>query len=118
MQRFTPRSSGSSWSELNKERVRRLERLGLMTDAGRACLPKMGLRSFRIDKDIVAALKAARLWKRFKSFPPLYQRVRADNIQRMKSNLEEFEKRLAYLVTKTREGVMYGAWDDYGRLSE
>ncbi len=30
-QRLTPRSRKSKWSELNKERVRRLTRLGLMT---------------------------------------------------------------------------------------
>ena len=34
MQKFTPRAAKSPWSELNKERVRRLERLGMMTDAG------------------------------------------------------------------------------------
>ena len=39
-QRFTPRKKNSPWTELNKERVRRLEKLGLMTDAGRAVLPK------------------------------------------------------------------------------
>lgn len=35
LQRFSPRTPKGPWSELNKERVRRLERLGLMTDAGR-----------------------------------------------------------------------------------
>ena len=49
MQRFSPRRKGSPWTELNKERVRRLERLGLMTDAGRAVLPPMDVGSFRID---------------------------------------------------------------------
>lgn len=42
LQRFTPRKPRSNWTELNKERVRRLERLGLMTDAGRAVLPRLG----------------------------------------------------------------------------
>ena len=45
MQRFTPRKKNSPWTELNKERVRRLEKLGLMTDAGRRVLPAMGQRS-------------------------------------------------------------------------
>ena len=31
----------SNWSELNKERCRRMEQLGVMTDAGRAVLPDM-----------------------------------------------------------------------------
>jgi hypothetical protein len=33
-QRLAPRRKGSLWSELNKERCRRMERLGRMTDAG------------------------------------------------------------------------------------
>ena len=36
---LSPRSKKSSWTELNKERVRRLERLGLMRDEGRRVLP-------------------------------------------------------------------------------
>ena len=52
MQRFSPRKKNSPWTELNKERVRRLERFGLMTDAGRAVLPPIGVRSFKTDKDI------------------------------------------------------------------
>ena len=37
-QRLAPRRKGSLWSELNKECCRRMERLGRMTDAGRAVL--------------------------------------------------------------------------------
>lgn len=39
VQKLCPRKPKSNWSELNKERCRRMERLGLMTDAGRAVLP-------------------------------------------------------------------------------
>lgn len=35
-QKFCPRRAKSNWTELNKERCRRMERIGLMTDAGRA----------------------------------------------------------------------------------
>ena len=80
MQRFSPRKSNSPWTELNKARVRRLESLGRMTDAGRAVLPAMGPRSFRVDREIEAAMKAARVWSKFRSFPALYQRVRAYNV--------------------------------------
>ena len=117
LQRFTPRSRGSSWSELNKERVRRLERLGKMTDVGRACLPAMGPRSFRIYEGIEGELKKARLWTRFKSFPPLYQRVRADNIQQVRSQPDEYRKRLNRLIEATRQGKLYGEWDEFRRLS-
>lgn len=119
MQRFSPRTKNSPWTELNKERVRRLERLGLMTDAGRKALPKMGPRSFRIDPDIEAALKKARVWTKFRAFPPLYQRVRAYNVGFYKTRMPEaYEKGLAHLIDETKKGNMYGAWDDYGRLTE
>jgi uncharacterized protein YdeI (YjbR/CyaY-like superfamily) len=38
MIRFTPRKRGSGWSRINKERVERLDRAGLMTDAGLAVI--------------------------------------------------------------------------------
>ena len=117
MQRFTPRRKNSPWTELNKERVRRLEKLGQMTDAGRAVLPPMGPRSFKVDPEIERALKQARAWSRFKSFPPLYQRIRAYNIAFYKKrNPAIFEKILKHLVIETKEGRMFGEWNDYGRL--
>ena len=117
LQRFTPRKPRSAWTELNKERVRRLEALGLMTDAGRAVLPAMGPRSFRVDPDVQAALKAARCWTKFRQFPPLYQRVRAYNVAFYKGrDPETYEKALASLIARTKRGEMYGEWNDYGRL--
>ena len=119
MQRFSPRKKNSPWTELNKERVRRLENLGLMTEAGRAVLPPMGARSFRIDSEVEAALKKARVWTRFKSFPPLYQRVRAYNVAFYKTrNRAAYEKALAHLIEKTKAGETFGEWSDYGRLTE
>ena len=117
LQRFGPRRRNSPWTELNKERVRRLERLGLMTDAGRAVLPAMGPRSFRVDPDVAAALKSARCWSRFRSFPPLYQRVRAYNVAFYKTrDPRAYERALANLIAHTRRGELFGEWNDYGRL--
>lgn len=119
MQRFTPRKKGSPWTELNKARVRRLESLGLMTEAGRAVLPKMGARSFRIDPDIEAALKKARVWSKFKAFPPLYQRIRAYNVAFYKKrDPETYAKALSHLIEATGKGQMFGEWNDYGRMLE
>ena len=119
LQRFTPRKKNGPWSELNKERVRRLTRLGLMTDAGRRVLPAMGKRSFRVDPDVEAALKKARVWTKFRAFPPLYQRVRAYNTAFLKQRDEAaYRRALARLVEETGKGRMYGEWNDYGRLSD
>ncbi len=119
MQRFSPRKKGSPWSELNKERVRRLEKAGLMTDAGRAVLPPGGTRSGRIDPDIEAAMKAAGCWSKFKSFPPLYQRIRAYNVAFYKKrDPDMYHKALRHLISETGNGRMFGEWNDYGRLLE
>jgi len=40
IQRFSPRRKNSHWTELNLERCQQLEAEGLMTDRGRAALPK------------------------------------------------------------------------------
>lgn len=117
MQRFTPRKKSSPWTELNKERVRRLEKLGLMTAAGRSVLPSMGSRSFHFDSDVVSALKQARVWTKFRSFPPLYQRVRAYNVAFYKNrDSKMYEQTLSHLISETKKGRMYGEWNDYGRL--
>lgn len=117
LQRFTPRKKNSPWTELNKERVRRLEKLGMMTDAGRAVLPAMGLRGFKIDPEIESALKAAKCWSKFRSFPPLYQRIRAYNVAFYKKrNPKIYEQALVHLIGETKKGNMFGDWNDYGRL--
>jgi len=112
--RFSPRQRKSPWTELNKERVRRLERLGLMTDSGRAVLPDMG---FEIDPAVEADIRAAGLWEQFCAFEPLYQRIRAYNLAfTRRQSAEAYEKALANFVKHTAEGKTYGEWNDYGRL--
>ncbi|MCM1330441.1 MAG: YdeI/OmpD-associated family protein [Ruminococcus sp.] len=116
-QRLAPRRKGSLWSELNKERCRRMEKLGRMTDAGRAVLPDMSPSGFVIDCDILRALKAdGEVWENFCGFPDLYRRVRIDTIQIKKKQPELFESRLRKFVENTKKGVMYGEWNDNGRL--
>lgn len=74
-QKLCPRKPRSNWSELNKERCRRMERLGLMTDAGRTVLPNMSPNGFIIDKDILQRLKSDPVvWNNFCQFPDLYRR--------------------------------------------
>lgn len=116
-QRLSPRSKNSSWTELNKERVRRLEKLGLMTDAGRDVLPDMRPEAFTIDEDIQRRLKEdMQVYTNFMAFPDLYKRVRIDTIQSYKHQPELFERRLDKFITNTRDNRMYGQWHDDGRL--
>ncbi|PCL93303.1 YdeI/OmpD-associated family protein [Paenibacillus lautus] len=116
-QRLSPRSKKSSWTELNKERVRRLEKLGFMSDEGRRVLPDMDPGSFRIDGMIEQRLKEEKLvFENFVAFPDLYKRVRIDTIQSYKNQPELFKSRLDKFISNTRENKMYGQWNDHGRL--
>lgn len=116
-QRLSPRSKKSSWTELNKERVRRLEKLGLMREEGRRVLPDMDRDSFKIDNVIVQRLKEDRdVYENFLAFPSLYQKVRIDTIQSNKNHPELFKSRLDKFITNTKENKMYGQWHDNGRL--
>lgn len=116
-QKFCPRRPKSVWSELNKERCRRMERLGLMTDAGRAVLPDMSDKGFVIDETILQRLQSDPVvWENFCRLPELYKRVRIDTIQIKKNQPELFESRLEKFIENTRKGILYGEWNDNGRL--
>lgn len=116
-QKLCPRKPRSNWSELNKERCRRMERLGLMTDAGRAVLPDMSSNGFIIDKDILQRLQFDPVvWNNFCQLPDLYRRIRIDTIQIKKNQPELFESRLNKFTENTRKGLLYGEWNDNGRL--
>lgn len=113
-QRFSPRRPKSNWTELNKARVQRLEALGLMTDLGRQVLPEM---SFQFDPAVVTALEEAGVWEIFQTFPTLYQRVKAGNLAFYRHRQPAtYQKMLERLIDQTRQGKLYGDWNDYGRL--
>ena len=116
-QKLCPRKPRSNWSELNKERCRRMERMGLMTDAGRAVLPDMSPDGFNIDKDILQRLQSDPVvWNNFCQFPDLYKRIRIDTIQIKRNDPDLYESRLVKFIENTRKGLLYGEWNDNGRL--
>lgn len=113
-QRFCPRTNKSHWTELNKERVRRLEKIGLMTNAGRKILPDM---SFVADPKIKELILASGIHDEFSKMPLLYVHIRIDNLTfAYKYNPKTFQKSFDLFVEKTKKGIMYGEWNDYGRL--
>jgi uncharacterized protein YdeI (YjbR/CyaY-like superfamily) len=114
-QRFTPRRKGSNWTELNKERARRLIAGGWMRPAGARVLPDLDPTRFQIPPEIEARLRAdPEVWDNFQSFPGLYQRVRVDNIASMVRLPADDERRLSTLIEKTKKKQMFGNWDDSG----
>ena len=108
-QRFTPRRPKSHWTELNKERARRLIASGQMTEAGFAKLPDLNLEAFHITPDILAALQDdPQTWAHFQTFPPVYQRIRIGFIEEVRRQPEVFQKRLAHFLKNTHKNKMFG----------
>lgn len=73
---------------------------------------------FQIDDDILATLQSDKIvWQNFQSLPPLYVRVRINNIQNIrKRNPEAFQRRLQKFIEFIHNCIMYGEWHDDGRL--
>ena len=116
-QRLSPRKKNSNFTELNKERIRRLEKLGLMKEAGLNILPDMRPESFVIDPEIEDRLKQdPHVYRNFLGFPELYRRIRIDTIQSYRKEPDVFNKKLEKFIENTRNNNMYGQWNDNGRL--
>jgi len=118
LQRISPRRKSGNWTELNKERARRLSKMGLMTPQGLKVLPDMSETGFTIRKDILDAIKSdMTIYNNFLKLPPLYVRVRIDNIQAFPQGDETYNRRLEKFLLNTKNNELYGDWDDNGRLS-
>jgi uncharacterized protein YdeI (YjbR/CyaY-like superfamily) len=112
LQRFTPRRAKSNWTELNKERARKLIQQGLMTDAGRTVLPDLALEAFQIAPDILEALQSdAITWTNFQAFPDVYQRIRIGYIEEVRKQPPVFQTRLAHFLKQTKRNKMFGGME-------
>jgi hypothetical protein len=113
-QRLTPRRPKSNWTELNKERVRKLIKAGKMTDAGLKVTPDLS-EVFTLSAGLTADLqKDSIVWQNFQSFPTLYQRIRASYVEDARRDPAEYKKRLSHLLENTIKKKMFGNWDDSG----
>jgi len=114
-QKFSPRRKNSHWTVLNIARVRRLEKLGLMTEEGLKILPKT---EYIPSKSVIKDLKKAGIYDEFSKTPMLYQHIRLSLLEDQKSYSEEvYKKSLNTLVDYTKKKKFIGQWNDYGRLS-
>ncbi len=106
--RFTPRRKGSIWSAINIKRVAELEKMGWMTDAGRAAFDKRDEKKSAIysyenrprelapefEKRFKANKKA---WKFWSEQPPWYRRNVTYWVMEAKKD-ETRERRMAMLI--------------------
>ena len=114
VQRITPRRKKKTFlSELNRQRVWKLQRLGLMTPAGITPIAdQIGAPDdpWEIPDWILQRLQEdPEVWENFQQFPHFYQRLKVGWIlECAPSRVEEKEKRLNYLIRNTAKGKMYG----------
>jgi len=115
VQRLTPRRKNSFLSELNRQRIWKLQRLGLMTPAGiEPVKDKIGNPEdpFEIPAWILVKLQADPVvWDNFQKFPRFYKRLKIFWIAEIRgdSRRQEAKKRLNYLIKMTAQGKRYGA---------
>ncbi|MBX2892961.1 MAG: YdeI/OmpD-associated family protein [Saprospiraceae bacterium] len=114
VQRITPRRKKSFLSELNRQRVWKLQRLGLMTPAGiEPIAAQIGSPDAPLEMPawLEEALKAdPQIWEIFQQFPHHYKRLKIGWITEIRgdSRRDEAIKRLNYLLKMTAQGKMYG----------
>ena len=76
-QRFTPRNPRSSYSQTNKERLRKLMKLGKVSPNVVATMGAVAPEQYEFPLDIMAALKAnKKAAENFQKYSPSYQRIR------------------------------------------
>ncbi len=114
VQRITPRRKKSFLSELNRQRIWKLQAQGLMTPAGFTPIAdQLGSPDdpFDIPAWVEEQLRSdPAIWETFQNFPRLYRRLKigwiAENFT--ESRRAESQKRLDYLIKMTAQGKMYG----------
>lgn len=108
-QRFSPRRRGSGYSQLNKERLRRMIAQGKVAPDVLERLDGLDLESFEFPADILRALQSSEAtWRNFQAFSGSYQRIRVAFVDAARNRPDEFEKRLRHLVRMTEKGKQFG----------
>ena len=109
MQRFTPRNPGSGYSQANKERLMGLLRENLLHPSIVGTAERIAKEEFMFPPDIIDALKSDEIvWEHYRKFSPSYKRIRIAYIEAARKRPEEFRKRLANFIAKTRENKLIG----------
>jgi uncharacterized protein YdeI (YjbR/CyaY-like superfamily) len=109
MQRFSPRNPKTGYSQPNKERLKWLRQENLIHPSIQATVDKVLKEKFVFPSDILNIIKKDKeAWKNYQRFSPTYKRIRIAYIDDARKRPEEFEKRLANFIKKTKENKQIG----------
>jgi uncharacterized protein YdeI (YjbR/CyaY-like superfamily) len=118
-QRWTPRRTGSVWSQANKTKVTRLIAEGRMTGAGLAAVKEArrtgkwqaaytNRREDRVPADLAKALRAEpEAWRNFKGLAQTYRNMYAGWVQGAK-RVETRQRRIAAVVRRALRNLRPG----------
>ena len=116
VQRFTPRNPKSSYSQLNKERLRRLDDDGLLHPTLRESLEGVLNEEYVFPADILEGIQEnSEAWQHFQGCSLAYQRIRVAYIDVARARPEVFTSRLESLVRASEKGrqIGYGGVERY-----
>ena len=109
VQRFTPRNPKSSYSQLNKERLKKLLKQKKVIASVRKTLGDLENEKFIFPKDILNEIKKNKeAWKNFQNFSEAYKRIRIGFIDDSRIRPDIFKKRLNYFIKMTSQNKHYG----------
>ncbi len=110
--RFTPRRAGSSYSQLNRERLSRVAEQSKLHPAVATNLRDVLSDSLTISPDVRDELRAREAWAFFASTADSYQRIRAAHVDAARGQPDEFSNRLATIVERCAERREFGSGID------
>jgi uncharacterized protein YdeI (YjbR/CyaY-like superfamily) len=109
IQRFSPRRPKSTYSQPNKERLKWLRKENLIHPLMQDTVEEVLRERFVFPSDIINAIRNDdEAWKNYQKFSPAYKRIRIAYIDSARKRPEEFKKRLANFIKKTKENKQIG----------
>ena len=109
VQRFTPRNPKSAYSQLNKERLKRLLRKKKVITSVRKTLGDLENEKFDFPMDIIEEImKNKEAWKNYQKFSEAYKRIRIAFIDGARERPDVLKQRLNYFIRMTEKNKQYG----------
>jgi len=117
IQRFTVRRAKSSYSQANKERIKRLFKNGMIHPSIKSSPKPIINEEYDFPADIITKIKSdITVWNNYQKFSESYKRIRIAYIDSARKRPEEFDKRIQNFINKTHENKFikgFGGIDKY-----
>ncbi len=109
VQRFSPRSPDSAYSQANIERLRGLLAQGRLHPSVQKSVMDVLNNDFVFPPDIIKAIQEnKKAWQNYQNFSPVYQRIRVAYIEGARNRADEFNKRLNNFIKQTEKNKLIG----------